>query len=256
MRAQAILCLLAGVVCAGFAATANAADTVTVFAAASLTDVLTEIGKAYQAKTGTEVKFSFASSSALAKQIESGAPASVFVSADGEWMDYLQSRGLTDSDTRKDLLGNHLVLVAGKDNAIALKIAPGFALAEALGDGRLSVADPDSVPAGKYTKQALTALGVWAAVEPKLARAENVRAALAFVTKGEAPLGIVYTTDALAEKGVRVVDTFPDDTHKPIVYPIALVKGQDTAAAKALLQALKGGDFRSTYEKYGFVILK
>src|ERR1700755_1447639 len=191
----------------------------TVFAAASLSDALKQVGDAYKAKTGQAPVFSFAASSALAKQIEASGGADVFISADRDWMDYLDGKGLVARDTRKALLGNHLVLIAPAEAKVTTKIAPNFDLKGALGDGKLSVADPASVPAGKYAKASLTALGVWGSVARPLAPAENVRVALAYVARGEAPLGIVYTTDAMSDKGVHVVGTFPDETHAPIVYP-------------------------------------
>jgi molybdate transport system substrate-binding protein len=239
-----------------FALGAHAAgdDTVTVFAAASLTDALGATGKAYEAKTGKHVVFSFAASSVLARQIESSAGADVFMSADSDWMDYLDNKGLIAHATRLDLLGNHLVLIAPADLAIKVKIAPHFDLAGALGNARLSVADPASVPAGKYARSALTALGVWDSVAMHLAPAENVRVALAYVARGEAPLGIVYTTDALSEPKVRIVDTFPESSHAPIVYPAALTKDAKPGA-RAFLDFLSGPEARAIFVKDGFVIL-
>src|SRR5580704_6297158 len=231
-----VLCLLgAGTLCAREAAPGSAAlpqPSLLVFAAASLTDALEEANRAFTADTHVAVKTSYAGSSVLAKQIEAGARADVFFSADREWTDYLEKRGLLRPGTRHDVLGNALVLIAPTDSTVQLKIAPHFALAAALAGGRLACADPDSVPAGLYARAALTQLGVWDAVAPRLARAENVRAALAYVARGETPLGIVYQTDAQAEKRVRVVDVFPADTHPPIVYPVALIaKAQPQAAA-------------------------
>ena len=230
------------------------AASITVFAAASLTDALNDAGKAYQAKTGDTVVFSFAASSALARQIEASGGADVFMSADTDWMDYLDKKGLIVPGSRADLLGNHLVLVAPADAKLSLTIAPHFDLLGALAGGRLAVADPGSVPAGKYAKASLTQLGVWDSVVGHLARAENVRVALTYVAHGDAPLGIVYTTDALADKGVRIVGTFPDDTHAPIVYPIALVKDAKPEA-KAFIEFLRGSQARAIFEKDGFIIL-
>jgi molybdate transport system substrate-binding protein len=230
-------------------------DSVTVFAAASLTDALNAAGHAYEAKTGGHVVFSFAASSALARQIESSAGADVFLSADSDWMDYLDSKGLIAHATRHDLLGNHLVLISPADLMVSLKIAPHFDLAGALGNGRLAVADPDSVPAGKYARSALTALGVWSAVASHLAPAENVRVALAYVARGEAPFGIVYTTDARSEPKVRIVDTFPDSTHAAIVYPAALTKDAKPGA-RAFLEFLSGPEATAIFVKDGFVMLK
>ena len=232
---------------------ARAAD-VTVFAAASLNDALGDIGRDYQKKTGHAVQFSFAASSALAKQIEASAYADVFFSADTEWMDYLDNRGLIAHATRKNLLGNHLVLIAPQASKVAIKIAPHFDVMAALAGGRLAVADTDSVPAGKYAKAALTSLGVWNAVVNHLAQAENVRVALEYVARGEAPLGIVYTTDAAAEPAVRIVDTFPDDSHPPIVYPLALTKDAKPAAAE-FLAYLEGPEALQVFKRHGFVMI-
>jgi molybdate transport system substrate-binding protein len=201
----------------------RAAD-ITVFAAASLTDVFKHVGDVYQRQTGHTVAFSFAASSALARQIEASSGADIFVSADVDWMDYLDKRGLIDHASRVDLLGNRLVLIAPANTAVTLAIRPRFDLAGALGKGRLSLADPASVPAGKYAKAALTNLGVWDSVSGKIAPAEDVRVALAYVARGEAPLGIVYATDAKMEPRVRIVGSFPDRSSPLIVYPAALTK--------------------------------
>lgn len=242
--------LLAGV----FAlAHAQAAD-VTVFAAASLSDALTQIGKNYEAKTGQHVVFSFAASSALARQIEASSGTDVFISADTDWMDELDNKGLIAKDTRKNLLGNSLVLIAPADLKITLAIAPHFALAKAIGNGRLAIAEPNSVPAGKYAKAALTALGVWNDVADHTAPAENVRAALAYVARGEAPFGIVYRTDAMAEPKVRIVDTFPESFHPPIVYPVALTKDAKPGA-RGFLDYLGSADAKAVFQKDGFAIL-
>lgn len=230
------------------------ADT-TVFAAASLTDALKQAGAAYKAKSGQTATFSFAASSALARQIEASGGADIFISADRDWMDYLDNKGLIQHATRKDLLGNHLVLIAPASSNVKLAIAPHFDLIGALGGGRLSVADPDSVPAGKYARTALTALGVWNTVVDHLVQAENVRVALAYVARGEAPLGIVYNTDAMAEPKVRIVADFPDNTHQPIVYPIALVKDAKPEA-KAFLDFLSGPEASAIFAKAGFIVLK
>jgi molybdate transport system substrate-binding protein len=230
------------------------APSIVVFAAASLTDALQELGDDFTKSAGIAVKFSFAASSTLARQIESGAPADVFVSADTEWMDYLQARNLVQPASRRELLGNSLVLVAPAASTLTLTIEPHFALAAALGKGRLATGDPDSVPVGRYAKAALTSLGVWDAVEPRLVRADNVRAALAFVDRNEVPLGIVYKTDALVDKGVRIVDTFPTGTHPPITYPIALKVGAKNQAGRfADYLHTPGAD--AVFVKYGFVPL-
>jgi molybdate transport system substrate-binding protein len=225
-----------------------------VFAAASLTNALQELGDGFTKDSSIAVKFSFAASSALARQIENGAPADVFFSADIEWRDYLVTRKLIQVATRHDMLGNHLVLVAPADSKIVLKIGPHFALAKTLGTGRLATGDPDSVPVGRYAREALTTLCVWNEVEARLVRADSVRSALAFVDRGEASLGIVYATDAQIDHKVRVVDEFPDNTHMPIVYPIAL-----TAVAKAdaikLIDYVRGPIGDAAFKKYGFTPL-
>lgn len=244
---------LAALAALAFAPLAHAAD-VTVFAAASLTDALNRIGTAWQQKTGHTAAISFAASSVLARQIENSQGADMFISADTEWMDYLDKRGLILSGTRDNLLGGHLVLIAPADSKASLTIAPHFDLAGALHGGRLAVADPESVPAGKYAKAALIRLGVWSTVADRLAPAENVRAALAFVARGEAPLGIVYATDAIAEPRARVVATFPDNTHPPIVYPVALTKDAKPLA-RDFLGYIEGPDARGVFEKAGFIVL-
>src|SRR5689334_6244789 len=185
------------------------ADTVTVFAAASLQEALDAAVRPCESTTGNKVVVSYAASNALAKQIEAGAPATLFISADLEWMDYVEKRGDVVAGTRRNLLGNDLVLVAPAASAVFLRITPGFDLAKALGGGRLALANPAAVPAGTYARAALVSLGAWAGVEKRLAPVENVRAALALVSRNEAPLGIVYRTDAMADKGVRMVDAFP-----------------------------------------------
>jgi molybdate transport system substrate-binding protein len=232
---------------------AAAAD-ITVFAAASLTDALNEINSAWTKETSHSAAISFAASSALARQIEAGSPADMFISADTDWMDYLDHRNLIQRQTRRDLLGNHLVLIEPAASHTRISIVPHFALAAALGGGRLAVADPDSVPAGKYARASLTALGVWDSVANRLAGAENVRLALKYVARGDAPLGIVYTTDAMSEPQVRIAGTFPDATHAPIVYPVAL-----TVSAKPLarefLSYLTGAHASAVFRKDGFIVL-
>ncbi len=228
------------------------AKSIVIFAASSLTDVIGEIDTAFTAKTGIEVKPSFAASSALAKQIENGAPAEVFFSADEDWMDYLSERNLLKATTRHDVVGNRLVLVAPADSKVAVKIKPGFSLDAALGEGgRLATGDPDSVPVGKYAQAALTKLGAWDAVSKSLVRAENVRSALSYVARGEAKLGIVYQTDALAEKKVRVVDVFPEDSHPPIRYPIAATVTA-TPAGEQYVAFVRSAASAKLFEKYGF----
>ena len=240
-------------ICLGAPALA-AGQTVTVFAAASLKNALDDVGAAYMAKTGNEAKFSYAASSALARQIEQGAPADVFVSADADWMNYVAGKGLIVADTRRDLWTNNLALIAPADSAVKLKIEPGMPLAQALGDGRLSIAGL-TVPAGKYAQASLTSLGVWDSVKDKLAPADNVRAALAFVAQGEAPLGIVYDTDAKIEPKVRIVGLFPASSHPPIVYPGAVVAASTNPAAAGFVTFLQGSQASGILRKYGFTIL-
>lgn len=232
---------------------ARGAD-ITVFAAASLADALKPIASAFEAKTGTSVALSFGASSALARQIDASAGADLFISADRDWMDWLDKRGLIDRRTRRDLLGNRLVLIAPAGSAVSLRIAPRCNLAGALGSGRLAVADPQSVPAGKYARSALVSLGLWDAVAGRLAQAENVRVALAYVARAEAPLGVVYATDARAEPRVRIVDVFPDSSHPPIVYPAALTRDAK-AGAQAFLNFLSGARAAAIFSRAGFAVL-
>ncbi len=224
--------------------------TVTVFAAASLTDSLKQAADAYKARTGASVTLSFGASSTLARQIEQGAAADIFFSADTDWMDYLEKAGDIARGTRRDLLGNRLVLVAASDAKPAPRIAPGFDLAGALGDGKLAMADPASVPAGKYGKAALMALGVWDKAAAKVVQAENVRVALEYVARGEAPFGIVYATDAKIAP-VKVVGTFPENSHPPIIYPVALTKSA-SPAARAFLAFLEGPEAGAIFARAGF----
>jgi molybdate transport system substrate-binding protein len=227
---------------------------ITVYAAASLTNVLQELGDEFTKDSSIPVRFSFAASSTLARQIENGSPADMFFSADVEWMDYLQTRGLIQAATRHDVLGNQLVLIAPTKSTVELKIRPHFPLAAALGKGRLATGDPDSVPVGRYAREALTNLGVWDEVSARLVRADNVRSALAFVERGEAALGIVYATDALIDTQVRVVDTFPADSHKPIIYPVALTTAVKPDAAKFLV-FIRGPAGDMVFQHYGFKTL-
>ena len=226
---------------------------ITLFAAASLTDALGEIGKAYQDRGKGKLVASFASSSDLARQIEHGAPADIFISADQQWADYLDQRGLLDKASRFNLLFNELVLVAPAGSEVKLAIAPGFPLAAALGDSRLAVGDPDHVPAGIYAHQALESLGVWDSVENKLARAGSVRAALLFVERGDCSLGIVYRSDAQSDPKVQVVGVFPADSHPPVIYPAALVAGHRSPAAIEFLHYLITPEAAAIFKKYGFV---
>jgi molybdate transport system substrate-binding protein len=229
--------------------------TITIFVAASMTNMANELSAIYTRNTGVKVTPSYAASSALAKQIETGAPADVFISADIPWMNYVQERKLIRNNTRFDLAGNRLVLIAPKDSKLdKVTIGPGFDLAKLAGDGRIATGDVKAVPAGRYAKAALEKLGSWAAAENKLAQAENVRAALALVARGEAPLGIVYETDAKVEPGVKIIGHFPADSHPPITYPVAL-----TATAKpeadAYLKLLRSATAQVVLEKYGFTYL-
>jgi molybdate transport system substrate-binding protein len=257
MRALADRFLLAYLVLFGLPIwAASAPETeLTVFAASSLTNVMDEVGAAFTKATARPVRFSYAASSALARQIESGAGADVFFSADLEWMDYLQSRNLIQEASRRDVVGNHLVLIAPAGSKLELKIAPNFALLSALDGGRLATGDPDSVPVGRYARAALMNLGVWNAVADRLVRADNVRSSLAFVERSEAPLGIVYATDAAIDRRVRVVDVFPENTHPPIRYPIALTKAAKPEAAR-FVEYMNGADAQELFKKYGFVRLK
>lgn len=235
-------------------AQAAADNRITVFAAASLTNAMQDIGTAYEAKGGDKVVFSFAASSLLAKQIELGGGADVFFSADTEWMDYLDKKGQLVAGTRHDLLGNRLVLVSPASLNTQIKIEKNFPLAKAMGAGRLALADPDSVPAGKYAKAALISLGVWDSVSTHLAPAENVRMALAYVARGETSFGIVYETDARIEPKVHIIGIFPETTHPRIVYPVALTK-DSKPAAKAFLSYLDSAEARAVFEYYGFKVL-
>ncbi len=246
----------AGIAAALLAAPAAMAQNVTVFAAASLANALDGINAAWTAETGKSATISYAASSALARQIEEGAPADIFISADLDWMAYLSERDLTKPETEVELLGNRIVLIAPADSGAAAEIAPGFDLAGLLGaDGHLAMGNVDAVPAGRYGKAALEALGVWGSVEGRVAQAENVRAAMALVSTGEAPLGIVYATDAAADPGVKVVDLFPEDTHAPIIYPageLAEAKGADTGDFMKFLRSQTAAEL---FEAQGFTVL-
>jgi len=243
LRRSLVLALL------GFSCAAQA-QSLTVFAAASLKNALDEVAALHK---GEKPVISYGASSALAKQIENGAPADVFISADLDWMNYVEKKGLVAPGTRKNLLGNRLVLVAPAKQPAKLQIAPGFTIGRALGDGRLALADPQFVPAGKYARAAFEKLGVWNQVAERVAAAENVRAALALVARGEAPLGVVYQTDANAEPGVMVAGVFPADSHPPIVYPVAALKGAKSGAAP-FLQLLGSPAARAIFEKHGFTV--
>ena len=235
----------------------DAADKpVVVFAAASLKNALDAVAREWTGSSGVEVKASYAASSALARQLEQDAPADLFISADTAWMDYVADKKLIATDSRLDLLGNRLVLVAGSDwRKGDVDLGPGFDLSGALGAGRLAMGDVNSVPAGRYGKAALTSLGLWESVASRVAGAENVRAALALVARGEAPLGVVYRTDAAADPSVRIVGTFPADSHPAIVYPAARLATSDNGQAAAFLKYLASAPARKTFEAAGFAVL-
>lgn len=242
-----------GLVCALsviFVVAPASAQNLTVFAAASLKDALDEVVRGYD--PAVRVVVSYGASSALAKQIENAAPADLFISADLDWMDYLEARNLIDKSTHSNLLRNRLVLIAPNHTSATLEIKPGFPLAQALGDGRLAMANPDSVPAGKYGKAALQHLGVWAAVAGRVAAAENVRAALTLVSRGEAPFGIVYRTDAIADRKVRIVGVFPEGSHPAIIYPAAVIAGSKNVQARTLFNYLGSPAARAIFSKHGF----
>jgi molybdate transport system substrate-binding protein len=226
-----------------------------VFAAASLKTVLDAIASDWRKDTGRTVTISYASSSALARQVEQGAPADIFFSADPDWIDRLQQRSLIKTSTRETLLGNTLVLIARSEDDLSLKLAPGVDFAAVLGDRRLSIGEVKAVPAGKYAKEALERLGLWTSIENKLAQVETVRAALAFVARGEARLGIVYATDAKAEPKVKIVDSFPTLSHAPIVYPLALTASSINTEAVAFLTYLKSPAASQRFVEQGFSIV-
>ena len=241
----------------GAAATPAAAQgsDVLVFAAASLKNALDEVAAQWQRETGKKVSISYAASNTLIKQIEHGAPADIFISADLDWMDYGQKNDLIKPETRSNLLGNRLVLIAAKDANVSANIQPGFDLAAMLKGGHLAMANVDAVPAGKYGRAALEKLGAWEGVKDKIAQAETVRAALVLVSRGEAPLGIVYQTDAASDPGVKIVGAFPENTHPPIIYPIALTKESTNPDAQTFLNYLRSPAARAAFERQGFTVL-
>ena len=228
---------------------------VVIFAAATLKNALDAIIAQWQKETGKKATVSYAASPALAKQIEQGAPAQMFISADLDWMDYLAGKNLIKADTRSNLLGNRIVLIAPKDKAQPVEIKAGFDLAKILGDGRLSMANVEAVPAGKYGKAALEKLGVWQSVSNRIAQAENVRAALLLVSRGEAPAGIVYQTDAVADPNVKIIGTFPENSHPPIIYPVALTATATHPDAAAFLAYMKSAKAKPLFEAQGFSVL-
>lgn len=246
-----VLVLLAGV--SATAAMAAEVQKITVFAAASTTNAVTDIAALYEASHPVVVRLSFASSSTLAKQIERGAPADIFLSANPKWMNYLSDKGAIVAASRTDLLGNRIVLIAPTASPLKnLTIGPGLDLRRLLGEGRLAMGDPDHVPAGMYGKKALERLDLWDAIKDRIARAKDVRAALVLVARGESPLGQVYATDAAISKKVKIVGVFPEDSHPPIVYPLAMIK--ETDAASDFISFLKSETAAGIFEKYGFSI--
>lgn len=245
----------AAVVASSVIGSAAAADRLTVFAAASLKNALDDVSAAWKAETSKETVNSYAASSALARQIESGAPADIFISADLDWMTYLADRKLIVPGSVVKLLGNRLVLVAPANSAASIKIAPGFDLAGLIADGRLAICEVKSVPAGKYGKAALEALGVWTTVANRIAQAENARAALMLVATGEAAAGVVYQTDANAEPKVRVLDSFPEDSHPEIVYPAGVVAMSTNPDAAAFVDFLQSPQAQDLFRKQGFTII-
>jgi molybdate transport system substrate-binding protein len=250
----AIVSLAASVWLLPIGSAAAQARDVVVFAAASLKNALDDIKTQYERDTGKRVTISYAASPTLAKQIENAAPADIFISADLDWMDYLSERKLIKPASRFNLLGNSIVLIAPANSTASITIGRNFPLASLLGNGRLAMADPNSVPAGKYGKAALEKLGVWPAVADRIAPAENVRAALLLVSRGETALGIVYKTDAVADPGVKVIATFPANTHPPIIYPMALVATSTNPDAEAFATYLRSLSTARLFEKQGFIV--
>ena len=253
----AILATVAAVACDMLQAPAQAqGGDIVIFAAASLKDALDTINAKWQKETGKKAIFSYAASSALAKQIEQDAPAQIFISADLDWMDYVEQKKLIKPESRVNLLGNRIVLIARKDNAQSIEIKQGFDLAKLVGRGHLALANVESVPAGKYAKAALEKLDVWPSVADKLAQSADVRAALLRVSRGQAPVGIVYQTDAAADQNVTIIGTFPDNTHPPIIYPVALTTKASNPDAAAFYAYLRGAKATAEFEALGFTVLK
>lgn len=254
-RRSLLLSFIAAAAVALGSATQAAAADVVVFAAASMKGPLDKVAAAFKAGGGSTVTISYASSSQLAKQIEAGAPADVFISADIKWMDYVIEKGAVKKEAAINFLGNRLVLVAAKDSTVSLKIAKDFPLAATLGDNRIAMGDPKSVPAGKYGQESLKFYGVWKDVEPRVAGGENVRAALKLVSSGEAPLGIVYETDARADKAVKVVDVFGEESHSPIVYRVAPVEASKNSDKDVFVKFLLGPEATRIFKDAGFTTL-
>lgn len=257
MRQQWNKWIAAIALASGLTMPAVAAEKITVFAAASLTNALQEIATEYQKIQGIEVVSSFASSSTLARQIQQGAPADIFIAADQQWMDYAIGKQLMVAETRYTLLGNELVLIAAKSaKQDKIDINQQTDWVKLLNGSRLAVGDPDHVPAGIYAKEALQHLGAWGALEPQLARANNVRSAMVLVERGEALLGIVYGSDAVASDKVKVVGIFPEQSHQPVEYPMAIVKQRQTPAVTAFYEYLKGPQATAIFERFGFTARK
>ncbi|HPF26248.1 MAG TPA: molybdate ABC transporter substrate-binding protein [Steroidobacteraceae bacterium] len=251
----ASLVAFVGLVAAWPAIAADRPASITVYAAASLVDALQEVAADFTRATGIEVRSSFASSALLARQIEAGAGADLYLSADRQWMDYLHTRGVLQSDTRVDLLGNRLVLIAPADTRSAVDLSQPRTLERALGSSRLALGDPETVPAGRYARAALQSLGLWRSVSSRIAYADNVRSALAFVARGEAALGIVYATDARVEPRVRIVAEFAADSYPPVTYPVALTRSAAPAAARLLLY-LRQDAAAKVFRRYGFEVIR
>ena len=256
VRRRALFAVTAALLLAPLAPAWAQSKDVVILAAASLKNALDDASAAWTKQTGKATRISYAASSQLAKQIEAGIPADLFISADVPWVDYVAERKLIKPASRFDFLGNEIVLIAGKDSKIDLKIDKGFALRAALGEGRLAMGNIDAVPAGKYGKASLEALGVWPSVADRVAQAENVRMAMTLVSRGEAPLGIVYRTDAAADPKVKIVGAFPASSHPPIVYPMALLASSTNPDAEAFVAYLKSPAAMPFFEKQGFTVLK
>ncbi len=254
MRRRSLFFALITLVALGFVPRAVTAQPLTVFAAASLTDAMKDIGRAWHSDGHPDLTFSFAASSTLARQIEQGAPANLFASADEQWMDYAEKHNLIAAGTRRTLLGNSLVLVMPKDHLRHVAIGPDMDVSALLGaDGRIATGDPSNVPAGIYAKQALTKLGLWDKVSARIAAADSVRAALLLVERGESPVGIVYSTDVAVSPTLAIAGTFPESSHDPITYPFAVTRAGDTKDARDLLDFLAGPQAKDIFIKRGFV---
>lgn len=249
-----IISLLLMILTLGCFDSVKADTSVLIFAAASTTNAVDEIGLLFSKKKQGKFVPSFASSSTLAKQIAAGAPANIYISANPKWMRFLEDKNLIEQGTRWDILGNTIVLITPAASDLKIDIHPEFPLSKILGNEKISMGDPDHVPAGIYGKQALMNLGVWDEIAPKVVRAKDVRTALVFVERGEVPLGIVYATDAAITDKVRVAGVFPENSHPPVIYQAAIVKGNNTKTALAFLEFLKSPEAKGVFEKYGFSV--